>query len=248
MNQEIISILEDIGLSEKEVAVYLALLQLGEETASRISEIAKLNRITTYTLLKSLQEKGFCSVFEKNKVQYFKPLKPEHIMGLLEEKKDKIKTIVPLLKQKEKTVSEKPEVMLFEGKKGILSALNIIINDSKKNKEVLGYGNFTIADRLIEYESIYWRKTRIINKIKMKAVINTKKGTEVHKEIKDYGKFTQIKELKELEKTTSYSLISKNYVGIIAGEGELHGVLIKDKAIVEKEKFIFDLLWRQAKK
>lgn len=243
---EITSILEDIGLSEKEVAVYIAMLQLGEETASRISEIAELNRVTTYTLLKSLQEKGFCSIFEKNNVQYFKPIKPENIAKLLQEKKEKVQTIVPLLKQKQKTVTDKPEVMMFEGKKGVVSALEILIEDAKKTKEVFGYGNFEVANKAIEYESLHWRKMRIKHKIKIKAVVNKVIQIEEYKTLKGYKELTKVKENPILEKIKSYSLFSENYAGILLLHGELKVILIKDKATAEKEKFVFDMLWKNS--
>lgn len=244
--QEIKETLEEIGLSEKETSVYLALLELGEGTASRISEVSDLNRITTYTLLKSLIEKGFCSLYTKNKVQYFKPISPEKILELIEIKKEKIKSILPLLKQKEKQVLEKTEVLIFEGKKGILSALNIIIDDAKKSKEVIAYGNFIVAESLIEYESLHWRKNRINNKIKIKAVINKFLPIQENKSLKGYEKLTEIKENKNLEEIKSYTLISENYVGIIFPSQELKGILIKDKFAVEKEKFTFEMLWKQA--
>jgi sugar-specific transcriptional regulator TrmB len=164
--EEINKVLESLGLTEKETKVYLAMLMAGEETASRISEIASLNRITAYMILKSLKEKGFCSIYEKNKVQYFKPTKPENVLGLLDEKKEKFNAIIPLLKHQEKQIQEKPEISLFEGKQGIASLMSILLDDAAKKKEVLGYGNVSISEKVIQYQSIYWRKTRLEKKNK----------------------------------------------------------------------------------
>jgi HTH-type transcriptional regulator, sugar sensing transcriptional regulator len=247
MQFQIEDILKEIGLSEKEIIIYLSLLKLGEETASRISEVADLNRVTTYGLLKSLMEKGFCSIYDKNKVQYFKPIKPEGILKLIEIKKEKFKSILPFLKHKEAKLDSKPEVSIFEGKKGIISALDIIIQDAKKKKEVFGYGNFVVANSLIEYESLNWRKTRIDNKIKIKAVINEVVPIEEYKSLKGYRELSDIKENKELEKIKSYTLISENYVGILFPSEELKGILIKSKEVVDKEKFNFEMLWKKAK-
>ena len=113
-------ILEEIGLTQKKSEIYLALLKLGEETASRISEIAELNRITTYTILKSLSEKGFCSSYDKNNVQYFKPIKPEQILGLLEEKKKKLKLFFLCLNSKNWFLKKNPKSAYFRVKKAWL--------------------------------------------------------------------------------------------------------------------------------
>ncbi len=247
VDEEINLILQDLGLSNKEVSVYLSLLQLGEETASRVSEIANLNRVTTYTVLKSLEEKGFCSVYIKNKVQYFKPIKPEQIISLIEERKNKVRTIIPKLKGKQKIIKEKPEVSLYEGKKGLTALLNLIIKDAKAEKLVLAYGNFTKAEKLVKYQSLHWRKSRIKNKIKIKAIIdNVDKKFLEYSKTPEYESLTEIKLLKELSNLNTYTLISKNYTAYIAEKGQLIGVLIKNKEIAEKERFNFELMWKQA--
>jgi len=240
---EISSILQDLGLSEKEVSVYISLLQLGESAASRVSEIANLNRITTYSLLKSLKEKGFCNIYEKNKIQYFKAINPEQILSLLEEKKTKVKSILPLLKENIRKIGKKPEVELYEGKKGITAMLDILLKDAEKNKQVLAYGNLTIAEKIIEYQSLFWRKARIKKKIKLKGIVD--KIPKYIKENKEWKKLTLRKINKSLGSLNSYILITENYTAYLTLKGELIGILIKSKEIAEKEKFNFQLLWEK---
>ena len=237
---EIEKALQDIGLSRKEISVYLALLELGESTASRVSEIAELNRITTYTLLKSLEEKGFCSIFIKNKKQYFKPISPDQILYLLNEKKEKIKLILPKLKEKVNQIQEKLEISLYEGKKGISSMLDVIIRDAKTDKEILAYGNLTIAENLIKFTSLHWRKTRLKEKIRLKGIVDK---VPENIQTKKWQEFTKRKTNKSLKNLNTYVLITKNYVCYISFKGQLTGVLIKSRYIAEKEKFNFKMLW-----
>ena len=240
-------ILVDLGLSKKESVLYLALLKLGEETASRVSEIADLNRVTTYSLLKSLQEKGFCSVFDKNKIQYFKPIKPEQILGLLEEKKKRINAILPFLKEQEKTIEEKPEVMIFQGKKGIAAMFDLLLSDAAEKKEVFGYGNVSIAEKVIQYQSTFWRKTRLEKKIKMRAVSDSLGDIE-HRSPTIWKKITEVRTNKELAKLAVYTIITERYVSYGMFRGDIIGVVIKNKEVVEKERFNFEMLWKQAKR
>jgi sugar-specific transcriptional regulator TrmB len=240
--EEIETILTEVGISQKEAKIYLILLKNGESSASEIGELSKLNRVTCYTLLKNLQLKGIVNNTIQSGMQYFEAVSPNILINIIENKKENIKLIIPLLKQKEKKIESKTEVSIFEGKKGILSALDIIIEDAKNKKEVLGYGNFVVANSLIEHESLHWRKTRIKNKIKIKAVINKVVPIEEYNYLKGYEKLTEVKENKKLEKIKSYTLISENYVGIIFSSEELKGILIKDKSAVEKERFNFGML------
>jgi len=241
MAEDIKEVLEEIGLSEKEIGVYLALLKLGEATASRVSEIADLNRVTSYVLLKSLGEKGFCSVYTKNNIQYFKPIKPEQIIGLLDSKKEKVKNIMPLLKEQEGAVSEKPEVSMFEGKKGIAAMLELMLKAGEKSKLVFAYGNLTIAEKIIEYESLYWRKTRLSKGIQMKAVVDSLKGFEPRKE-KLWQKLSKWKENKELANIDVFVMMAGDLVSYTTFRGDVMAVVIKDKEIAEKEIFNFNQL------
>ena len=243
MVEQIKEILQDLGLSDKEAEVYLALLKLGEETASRISQIADLNRITAYVILKNLQEKGFCSVYNKNNVQYFKPIKPEQIVGLLEEKKSKIKAVLPQLKQQERAISEKPEISLYEGKKGIASCMTTLLNDAEKKKEVFGYGNVSISEQVIQYQSLYWRKTRLTKKIKMKAVSDSLGDIE-HRSPPQWKKLTEVRTNKEMAKLSTYVIFTENYVGYFMMKGEPYCTLIKSKELSDKERFNFELCWK----
>lgn len=240
--EDVASVLGEVGLSEKEIEVYRALLKLGEETASRISEIANLNRVTAYVLLKSLMEKGFCSVFTKNNIQYFKPIRPEQIVGLLKEKENKVKAILPMLKGDEGAVSEKPEISLFEGKKGVAAMLELMLREAGRRKEVLAYGNLSVAEKVIEYETLYWRKTRLSMGIQMNAVVDSLKGFEPRKE-KLWKKLSKWKENKELSGLDVFVLISGDVVSYTTFKGEVVAVVIKNKEIANKERFNFGGLW-----
>ncbi|MBI4087815.1 TrmB family transcriptional regulator, partial [Candidatus Kaiserbacteria bacterium] len=65
--------LEDLGLSEKEARVYLAALELGQNTAERIAKQASVNRSTTYVQLDSLMKMGLISTHEEDKKTLFAP-------------------------------------------------------------------------------------------------------------------------------------------------------------------------------
>ena len=82
--------LEDFGLSNKEIKVYLAALEMGTATANELSKKSGLNRSTVYDLLKALVEKGISSTVIKNNASYFEVVEPERLVSILEEKKKKI--------------------------------------------------------------------------------------------------------------------------------------------------------------
>ena len=62
INKKAKEILNELGLSENEVQLYLALLPAGKLTVGELVKRAKTNRSNTYFFLQSLQEKGLVEI------------------------------------------------------------------------------------------------------------------------------------------------------------------------------------------
>ena len=71
MDSGMVRLFEDSGLSEKESRVYLALLELGQASVSRVADAAKLKRSITYVTLESLNEKGYASIVGGKKIAIY---------------------------------------------------------------------------------------------------------------------------------------------------------------------------------
>lgn len=89
--QKLSSFLASLGLNSKEIKVYLALLELGEQPASVIGQRIKLPRSSTLFCLEHLVEKGFAvKRIHRTNISYFAPTNPQEIEELLNHKKQKI--------------------------------------------------------------------------------------------------------------------------------------------------------------
>src|SRR5579864_4587895 len=85
---EIQVILKNFGLSEKEIAVYLALIELGPSSVREISTRSKVNRGTSYDILKALISSGLVSYYNKESKQYFIAEAPEKLLSAIDQKKE----------------------------------------------------------------------------------------------------------------------------------------------------------------
>ena len=124
--------LQELGFSEKEAGVYLALLELGSSVASDIAKKAGINRSTAYIIIESLLKRGLVTVIERRGVKLYSSTSPDQLIRHLEETAKQYsglvaaaKKILPDLESVRKAQKEKkeesfrPKVQLFEGKKGI---------------------------------------------------------------------------------------------------------------------------------
>ena len=241
--QEILGILEEFGLSDKEAKVYLALLELGQSNVTRLADRSEINRVTTYHILESLLNKGLAKSIKKDNIQNFLAVEPKALISLLKEKEGKLKSIMPELEAKISLAGKKPYVELYEGKKGITSMLDLLIDNSKD--EVLAYGNFDIVEKSIEYQSLHWRKTRLSKSIKMKAITDRLEAEFIRDP--KWKKLTEFRILRSIGKTSTWTFISGNMVGILTAKKELTGVLLENEEIADTQRIIFETLWKQAK-
>jgi len=90
--------LKKIGLNEKEIKVYLALLKSGKIKPSALAKVTKLNRATLYNIAKSLLSKGIITEDIGGKILHFSPLPPNKLGNILEQSKRELKEKEELVK------------------------------------------------------------------------------------------------------------------------------------------------------
>jgi predicted DNA-binding transcriptional regulator len=94
----ITSLLRRLGLDDREITVYLALLSLRTARASAVAKAAKQSRSHTYLVLRSLQEKGLVAEVERGKVMHFTAESPERLLGYIEGQEEELKSLKPLVR------------------------------------------------------------------------------------------------------------------------------------------------------
>jgi DNA-binding MarR family transcriptional regulator len=125
--------LVEIGLSDKEAAVYLAACQLGPSSAQDISDSSGVKRATVYVCLEALQEKGFMStstVFDKT---LFVAEKPDRLlsasrdeMSLAQKRLEQLDEAMPQLAALYNVEGRKPQVMFMDGVAGLRRHLAVM--------------------------------------------------------------------------------------------------------------------------
>src|SRR3989339_1298906 len=125
-----------IGFTNNEAKIYLALINLGPQPANVIAKKAGLLRTTVYPLLDNLQKKSLISSFIKNGIRFFTVDDIKNILEYLERKKrlinhqkDFVLDILPRMEQLRAGILSPPKVHYFEGVDGVEN----VMNDSLKS-------------------------------------------------------------------------------------------------------------------
>ena len=137
-----LTLLKKLGLSDKEIKVYLKLLEYGAISVRGLAEITGLNRGTTYDILKKLQEVGLVSYYHQETRQQFIAEEPDKLLKLVEERESEIKQtkkglyeMIPELRSLQDKGGNKPVIKFYENKAGIKLILEDVLETVEVTKE-----------------------------------------------------------------------------------------------------------------
>ena len=242
--------LTELGFSEKEASVYLALLELGPSTTSEISRMAKINRTTGYDILESLVSDGLVNSIGKTKIQKFVAENPDKVIVFLENKikqsEEKLKQAYNLLPELFSIYNEKekPKVKYYEG----VEAVKEVFEDTlTAEKEIIGYAVGTDAFESVgeKYLRDYFRR-RVAKNIKVRVIapddIDTLKVIAKDKE--------ELRESLTVPRDKFYFTTETNIYNnkvLTVSWKEKFAVLVESKEIADAQKKVFELAWLGAK-
>lgn len=249
MSEELFEDLQDIGLSEKEAKVYLATLELGQETVQNISKKAEVNRATTYVVLEALQKKGIVSTFEQGKKALFIAEGPHALYNIIREQEEELEKrdndldgIMPELMSVFNLHPDKPKVTFYEGKDGLKSMVYDHFMKSKSKEAQIFFNVDHVSDLFSKEEKEMMRMKRIGEKIHLNVIYSSSKGI---KDTSDLGEGYMVGSDRypmsaEIEIFDEKVLIA----GLL---GDVSGLVIESKIIADTLKSIFRLSEIRAK-
>jgi sugar-specific transcriptional regulator TrmB len=144
--------LKEAGLTEGEIKVYLALLEIGSATSGKIVEKSGVARSIIYQLLEKLAQKGLVSHITKSKTKHYEAAPPQKILEYIEHRREEfeqnkaeVEALLPelLLKQQ---LSEQNEANFYQGYKGINTAHEKLYKKAKGERNT-GISAFLLSSQ-----------------------------------------------------------------------------------------------------
>ena len=239
----LINTLVNIGLTEKEAKIYLANLELGQSSISKIAKRARINRVTAYDVVEKLIKKGFLNFVTKRGIKYFSPTKPDLIFQNTKRKVDTFQKSLPILKRLQGE-SAHPKVRYFEGPDGI----KFIYEDTLSSKtDILNFANSEEIRRFWPtYDNDYVKK-RAKKKIFLRGVSPLDEaGLQVQSENRKYYRDIRLIPHKKYDFSNEINIYDDK-VSIISFNEGLIGMIIESKEIADTQRTIFKMVWDFAK-
>lgn len=235
--------LQSLGLDEKEAALYLASLELGEANMTELAKKAELKRTTAYLAFESLERRGLMGSFKMRSGLKFVPTRPEILVDKTQKQLDELKTILPELKAISQKPESTPKIYYYEGEEGYLTAAEGSLQTPNSTVRHIGSLKETHNVITLDYDTKYYIPARIKKHIFIKALYYASETEEEIKQRKHAEELREIRYLPEKYICKTSVLIYQNTVAIFSAKKELITVIIESPEIAEGERRKFDLIW-----
>ncbi|MEI8343589.1 MAG: helix-turn-helix domain-containing protein [Candidatus Moraniibacteriota bacterium] len=246
-------LLQQLGLSTKEIEIFLALFEQGKTTPARLSKITNVNRSTVYAILSKLKERGLVVEDIGAKVLYFSPASSEQVQemfyrqqeDLKERKKIAEKLAVELEKLPQSRTYSVPKIRFIE--EGDLEEYLYKRMDRwdeslrKEDKTFWGFQDDSLVEHYMDWINWVWKHYDI----KVKLISNQ---SQVEKELS--GKF---KERKigfwggDIDFSASTWVMGDYLVMIVTRQHPFYLVEIHDAVMAHNMREVFKKIWQEIK-
>ncbi len=235
--------LRQIGMTEREIKVYIALLELGKTTTGPLIKKSKIPSSKVYHTLDRLMGRGLASYVIISKTKYFQATSPENIVLNLESKIKNVEELIPELKQMQFLALDIQHAEVYESMSGLKAAFNNILETVKQGEEYLVFtlGDELKSEELKRFFSIYHTK-RIGKKIKVRLIAN-KKIKEIFSKYHSYqGMAVRYTDLK----LPTGIFIYEHKVMTVVWEENPACFVITSKRNAQRYKDFFEEIWDTA--
>jgi sugar-specific transcriptional regulator TrmB len=236
--------LEQLGLTKNEASIYRALLETGETKTGALVKKTGFHRVIIYDALESLIKKGLASYVIKENIKYFQAADPSRLIDFLEEKQQLAKSLLPQLNILRKESSSKQQVSIYEGIRGLKSAMNNMLKELTIKDKHAVFASGHMADMMGSYYTIFQntkKKKNILTKVLYDE--HFRKRVDITKVTYGEIKFTPISYF------PTDTWIYKNKVLIVTYTSKPpFAILITSKETADSYMKIFEGFWKNAKK
>lgn len=234
--------LKELGLTDNEIKVYLALLEKGLLNPTKLAEITGLHRSYIYDTLDRLMEKGIVNTVLVNNKKNYQAVDPKALRAIYELKLKQLDTILPKLSALFHETKDDTKIELHKGKRVYRTLIKDLIASSKVNSEVLLIG-VNEEHLMSEVEPIYLKQYfTIIKEKNIKERVILKKSSKRFTIPNVTHKFLEDKHV-----GTTEQVIYSNKVAIFIPSNPYYLIIIDNKQVADTYRKQFELLWSIAK-
>lgn len=233
-------VLKQLGLEDKEIAVYMGLLELGEASVLAISKKTGVKRPTSYLILSALEARGLVSRVMKRNKTLFAAQHPKKILTEAELRLKQIQDSIPQFEAMMRRADDKPRVMIYEGKEALDRAYDEMF---LLKGEMLFMSNMDIVQDIFP-RSLAKLDYATSSEFRLREVLDDSDTSRKYAE-RVRGPYRQIRFMPKgfSPFATDIGIFGNNTV-ITSGKKEYFSVRIESAEIANSFRTMFEAMWR----
>jgi HTH-type transcriptional regulator, sugar sensing transcriptional regulator len=239
----IITQLEQAGLTENEIKVYLHLLSGGLAAPPQIAAATKIARPNCYKILSVLKDRGLITEQIQGKRKAYLPNDPQALVIAMQKKAEALSELLPDLRSLLVSQKNKPSIRFFEGVEGV----KLIFAEMITAKEVLGVASIKKLTAIFGYkylddlsEQMQERGVTLRDIVTKEVLAGSLTSTRMGRKHYEYRTLPE-----ESGDIPVDILIWKDCVAFVSFNMPVFGTIIKNAEIAAMMRVIFELSWKQ---
>lgn len=228
----------EAGLTALQSRVYTSIVELGTGTAAEIATRSKINRVTSYTALKELEEMGLISVDEKDAVKIYQISEFDNLSIEFMKRAKKaikayriIKSLVPDLKKLNYHKSSDPNINYYEGNNAVEFIINKLAKEPIEMLYISAQEHYNLLKPILNKSIGEDARPRVIipNSIKAEMLVYL-----------DH----RVVPAKIAHFPASMIIFKDKYITFYSDNDFPQAYMTEDERLTEQQRSIFELNWR----
>jgi len=233
--------LVDLGLADREAALYLALLAAGPESMAGIASASGWRRTTLYPRMQRLVKKGIVRVEVFGRRRRYAAITPEELYALHRARLERVRDLLPRLGAIAAAQRPGTRVHAFEGREQVIAVYDDFLRE-RRSGPVLAFVALRATQRALPDFMATFITRRMRRKVRMRAIMPDTPESQDRKRHDE-------EELRETRLIPAdrwpFSgdvYIYGNRVAIVSAP-ELRAVRIESEDIAQTMRAFFELAW-----
>ena len=234
--------LRELNLNKTESQTYLALLKLGKTTTGPLCKQTKIPSSKIYAILNNLESLGLVTHNIQGKTKQFTPRNPKVLFSLIEEKKTKIKAILPELLAIHHEENEQ-SVELYTGYKAVFALFDELIHSAKSKED---YFVFAVKEHNKDEQMNRFFRTLTLRRKEKNLNVKILKNATARKGLEKKHSKVKLK-YTEFNLPQGITIFRNDVILISTSNKEPTAIRITSKSYAKEMHTFFLELWKKAK-
>src|SRR3989344_523144 len=239
------TLLKNIGFTDKDAKVYVALLKLGDSNIKSLVDETNLPRSTIYTRIKKLYSLGAVEVFQKKRTKYYIAVTPEKLINIVKNNTKELEDHIDIFRNTVNAAEPySSKIKLFEGEEGIKLILNDIVDESRPFLAIVSIDDMA---RIARDHFELFIERRIEKRLSVRLITNKTRESETLRQKDDEERRITRFVPSQYDFRTATYIYGDKIAMLSLNDKPVLGLIIEDASMANTHRMYFEALWANLK-